>query len=101
MISFHSDMESPKSPRKDDFPNYQAYLDAYDAYVIKLDQYHDWKQRQPERDRAIANFRQRFAELQAKAAKDDERDELIAYANEKALRIQQWRERVRRAIEDD
>ena len=64
--------------------------------MFKLDQYNNKRRHQPAVERNTADFRQSFAALQAEMAKSDEEDKLIAYANARELRVQQWRERVAR-----
>ena len=101
MITFHSDMDCPKSPRSADFPNYQAYLDAYDTYCERMDAYHVWKESQPARDQKAAALKSEIDSELAAMAKRYEEDELLVYASLQALKADQLYERIRRAIEDD
>ena len=98
-------MIKPVAPRKDDYANHQCYLDAYYKYTEAHDLYHDWleteSQRLEKQQVTVDSWRKRQAAELAAMKHRDEEDELLAYASLQELKREQWRERVRRAIEDD
>ena len=98
-------MIKPVAPRKEDFPNYECYLDAYEAYAESHDRYYGWlaseKLRLENQQVTVDGWRKRQAAEFAAMKRRDEEDELLAYASLQELKREQWRERVRRAIEED
>ena len=98
-------MNKPVAPQKDDYINYQCYLDAYEQYVEAHDRYYEWLAsencRFDNQKATVMNWRKhQSAELDAMKRRDAE-DELFAYASLQELKRDQWRERMRKAIEDD
>ena len=98
-------MNKPVAPQKDDYINYQCYLDAYEKYVEAHDRYYELlaseNSRSDNQKATVMNWRKyQSAELDAMKRRDAE-DALFAYASLQELKRDQWRERMQQWLDAD